>query len=118
MCKPATTEKDSDAEAVCAGEEASDTVTLNEALAAAVGTPEIVPVALFKLKPAGNVPVRDHVYGVIPPVAESERMKELPMVAVGGVTAAIAKGAVTTIVSGNVAVCGGVLESVICSVKL
>jgi hypothetical protein len=38
--------------------------------AAVVGVPVIAPVAPFKDRPAGRVPlIRDHVYGVVPPVA-------------------------------------------------
>jgi hypothetical protein len=45
-------------------------------------------------------------------------MKEFPTVAVGAVTGVIAKGAWMMIVSGSVAVWGGVLESMLCNVKL
>jgi hypothetical protein len=40
------------------------------ALAVAVGMPVIVPVELFRTRPAGRVPlVRAHEYGVVPPIA-------------------------------------------------
>ena len=56
MCKPVATVSASEAVAVCAGEEESATCTVNEALAAAVGTPETVPVAAFKVRPVGSAP--------------------------------------------------------------
>jgi len=38
-----------------------------------VGDPEICPVAATSVKPAGNDPeVKDHRYGMVPPVAASE----------------------------------------------
>ena len=38
-------------------------------LAACVGVPVIAPVDGVSTRPAGSVPVRDHVYGFVPPVA-------------------------------------------------
>ena len=40
--------------------------------AAAVGVPEIVPVEVLNVSPAGSVPLlKAHVYGAVPPVAVS-----------------------------------------------
>jgi hypothetical protein len=37
-----------------------------------VGVPDITPVDAFNVKPAGNVPLdTDHVYGVVPPLADN-----------------------------------------------
>jgi hypothetical protein len=52
-----------------------ESVTVNVravALAVAVGVPLIAPVAAFKVRPAGRVPlVSDQAYGNVPPVAAS-----------------------------------------------
>jgi hypothetical protein len=49
---------------------ASLTCTVNDAVAAVVGMPEITPVDATRLSPAGNEPeLIDHVYGVVPPFA-------------------------------------------------
>jgi hypothetical protein len=54
---------------VAAALAASLTCTVNEAVPAAVGVPEIAP-AEESVKPAGSVPDdRLHVYGVVPPLA-------------------------------------------------
>jgi hypothetical protein len=54
---------------------AVESVTLNVsavAFAAAVGVPLITPVEEFSVKPLGKVPdVSDHVYGLVPPVADN-----------------------------------------------
>lgn len=47
---------------------ASVTTTLNENVPPAVGVPESTPFDA-RLKPPGSVPVDDHVYGVVPPLA-------------------------------------------------
>ena len=49
---------------------ASVTCTVNDAVAAVVGVPEITPVDATRLNPAGNEPeLIDQVYGVVPPLA-------------------------------------------------
>jgi hypothetical protein len=49
---------------------ASVTCTVNDAVPAAVGVPEITPVDAAKLNPAGNVPALTlQLYGVVPPLA-------------------------------------------------
>ncbi|MGA8232933.1 MAG: hypothetical protein WB795_15775, partial [Candidatus Acidiferrales bacterium] len=56
---------------VSAGELESVTCTVNDAVPAAVGVPDIAP-ALERVKPAFSDPeVIDHLYGVVPPVALS-----------------------------------------------
>jgi hypothetical protein len=56
---------------VSAGELESVTCTVNDAVPAAVGVPEIEP-ALESVKPAFSEPeVIDHLYGVVPPAALS-----------------------------------------------
>lgn len=41
-----------------------------------VAVPEIAPVVEFSVKPDGSVPCEiDHVYGALPPVAESELLR-------------------------------------------
>jgi hypothetical protein len=48
---------------------ASVTVTVNDAVPAAVGVPEITPLEL-RVNPAGSVPeLTLKIYGVVPPVA-------------------------------------------------
>ncbi len=54
---------------VCAGLPASVTVAVKLKVPVAVGVPEMTPVAGARLSPAGRLPVRDHVYGVVPPLA-------------------------------------------------
>ena len=46
-------------------------VTSMEKEPAAVGVPEIAPVDVFRVKPAGNVPTTENVYGAVPPVTVS-----------------------------------------------
>jgi N-acetylglucosamine-6-phosphate deacetylase len=56
--------------AVKAGVLASATCTVKFEVPAAVGVPEIAPVELASVSPAGNVPaVTLHVYGEMPPAA-------------------------------------------------
>jgi hypothetical protein len=53
-----------------AGEPASWTDTPGEKFPLPVGVPEIRPVVLFRLSPAGSAPEEiDQVYGDVPPVA-------------------------------------------------
>ena len=50
----------------------SVTVMVNFAVPALFGVPLITPVALLSRRPWGRDPaVTDHVYGVVPPVADS-----------------------------------------------
>jgi len=59
---------------------ASLTCSVNEAVPAAVGVPEIAP-AEESVKPAGSVPdERLHVYGVVPPLACTEAEYTVPTV--------------------------------------
>jgi hypothetical protein len=54
------TESVSCAEAVCAGDALSDTVTVKVAVPVAIGVPEITPPADI-VNPAGRAPLTDHV---------------------------------------------------------
>ena len=55
--------------ALCAGELASVTLTVNDVVPAAVGVPLICP-ALLSVSPAGKEPEEiDQLYGVVPPLA-------------------------------------------------
>ena len=48
----------------------SVTLTVNEAVPAVVGVPEITPVEVTRLNPAGSEPaLRLQLYGVVPPLA-------------------------------------------------
>lgn len=59
---------------------ASVTVTDTVEEPAAVGVPEIVPVEELKLRPFTNEPVKEYVSAARPPVAGTEREKELSAV--------------------------------------
>jgi hypothetical protein len=61
---------DSCAEAVCAGDALSVTVTVKVDVPVAVGVPEITP-AFDIVNPAGRLPLTDHVYPGVPPLALS-----------------------------------------------
>ena len=62
---------------VCMGLDESATLKVRLAVPAAVGVPEMVPLAAARLRPAGSVPlVMDQVYGVVPPVALSEVLND------------------------------------------
>jgi len=55
--------------ASCCGVLASAACTVKFEVAAVVGVPEITPVPLFSISPAGNVPtVTLHVIGAVPPL--------------------------------------------------
>jgi hypothetical protein len=60
--------------AVCAaGVVESLTCTVKLRAPTTVGVPEIVPVEEFNVRPGGSVPeLIDHVYAVVPPVADSD----------------------------------------------
>ena len=63
---------------------ASVTCTVNDAVPAAVGVPEITPVDATRLNPAGNVPALTlQVYGVVPPLACSVVEYAVPAVPPG-----------------------------------
>jgi hypothetical protein len=63
---------------------ASFTCTVNDAVAAVVGVPEITPVDATRLNPAGNEPeLIDQVYGVVPPLACSVAEYAVPTVPPG-----------------------------------
>lgn len=51
---------------------ASVTVAVKLLFAATLGVPEMTPVEALSVKPAGSAPdVIDHVYGVVPPLADN-----------------------------------------------
>jgi hypothetical protein len=55
--------------AVCCGVLVSAACTVKFDVPAVVGVPEITPVPLFNVRPAGNVPsVTLHVIGAVPPL--------------------------------------------------
>jgi hypothetical protein len=57
---------------LCAGLDESTTLKLKLLVLLAVGVPEMIPVDAARPSPDGRVPdVRDHVYGLVPPVAFS-----------------------------------------------
>ena len=63
---------------------ASVTCTVNDAVPAAVGVPEITPVDATRLNPAGNVPALTlQLYGVVPPLACSVVEYAVPAVPPG-----------------------------------
>jgi hypothetical protein len=62
----------------------SVTCTVNDAVPAAVGVPEITPVDATRLNPAGNVPALTlQLYGVVPPLACSTVEYVVPVVPPG-----------------------------------
>ena len=88
-----------------------------------VGVPLICPLDALRLNPVGRVPeLRDHVYGVVPPVACTVTgpyaefwvplATEVVVIDNGGTAGEI------TMLSPCDAVCGGELESFTCTVKL
>jgi hypothetical protein len=82
----AATVIDSDTDAVCTGDPLSLTDTVNVALPAPVGVPEITP-ALESASPAGKLPeATDHVYPGVPPLALSETAYAEPTLAAPSVT--------------------------------
>jgi hypothetical protein len=66
----------------------SFTVTVTEELPGAVGVPEMLPVLLEMLRPAGK-PDAENLYGGAPPVALKPRLKLPPTVAAGTVPAKV-----------------------------
>src|SRR6202011_2139593 len=50
---------------------------------AAVGVPEITPVAVFSVRPAGNPPIKVHVIGAVPPLVASGWLYAVPTVPLG-----------------------------------
>jgi hypothetical protein len=70
-------------EAVCFGEEESDTSAVKLAGPAAVGVPEMIPL-LLRLRPAGRFPEETvQPYGALPPEAESVVEYATPVVPPG-----------------------------------
>jgi hypothetical protein len=52
-----------------AGLDESATATVKDAVPLAVGVPEIRPVDVFRLSPAGRLPeIKDQLYGAVPPL--------------------------------------------------
>jgi hypothetical protein len=69
----AATTIDADADLVWAGFPASVTVAVKLKVPLAVGVPEIWPVLVESVRPAGRLPVLiDQAYGAVPPVASRE----------------------------------------------
>jgi hypothetical protein len=69
---------DSGAEADCAGDSLSVTLTVKLDVPLAVGVPEMTP-PLERVSPAGRLPeASDHVYAAVPPVALRVVLYELP----------------------------------------
>ena len=101
--------------ALCAGELASVTFTVNDAVPAVVGVPLIWP-ALLSVNPAGNEPEEiAQLYGVVPPLAANVAVYAVPTVPPVSeevVTCTDAPAAVTTMLKFAVALCAGELASV------
>jgi hypothetical protein len=58
------------ADLVCTGLEESVTVAVTFTVIAVVGVPEMMPVVVARVSPAGRLPeVMDQLYGVAPPLA-------------------------------------------------
>jgi hypothetical protein len=112
---------DSFADAVCAGDPLSFTVTLNVAVPFVVGVPEITP-PLDIDNPAGRLPdAIDHVYPGVPPLALSAVLYELPLFAAPrlvDVIVNVAGVALTVIDSCAETVCTGDPLSVTLTVKV
>jgi hypothetical protein len=98
---------------------ASFTCTVNGAVPAAVGVPEITPVDATRLNPAGNVPALTlQLYGVVPPLACSAVEYAVPAVPPGSdvvVTVGGCAAAATVILNAFVPVLFA--ESVTCTVN-
>jgi hypothetical protein len=90
---------------VCIGLDESATLKVRLAVPAAVGVPEMVPLAGAKLRPAGSVPlVIDQVYGVVPPVALSEVLNDAFAIPPDKLVVLIASGPAAAIERASVAV--------------
>lgn len=64
---------ETDVDVVCVGLDESATAAVKLKVPLAVGVPEIRPVLVARLRPAGRLPeVIDQVYGVVPPVARRD----------------------------------------------
>ena len=82
-CVTASTTIESVTVWLCAGDEESETVTLNVAVPLADGVPEITPPA-ESVNPAGRLPeVIDQLYPGVPPLAESDALYAVPLCAPG-----------------------------------
>jgi hypothetical protein len=75
---------------------ASVTVTATVEEPETVGVPEMVPDEVFKLSPLTNVPVNEYVSAARPPVAATEREKELSAVPVNPAIGAVIDNALAT----------------------
>jgi hypothetical protein len=122
MISPAAfTVTDSCADAICAGDPASVTETVNVELPLAVGVPEITP-ALDSVSPAGRLPdAMDHVYPGVPPVTLSAFAYDAPTCAAGSEPDPMLSVGITgrtTIENVTVWLCAGELESETLKLKL
>jgi hypothetical protein len=110
--------------AVCAvGTVESVTLAVKLNVPAAVGVPEIVPLAAASVRPAGNAPeLMLQLYGVVPPLAANVVVYAVPTCAEGTELVVICTGvtaAATVTLNAFVAVCAvGTVESVTLAVKL
>ena len=113
-----------DCVAVCAvGAVESVTFAVKLNVPAAVGVPEIVPLAAASVRPAGNAPeLMLQLYGVVPPLAAKVVVYAVPTCAEGTELVVICTGvtaAATVMLNACVAVCAvGAVESVTLAVKL
>jgi hypothetical protein len=76
---------------------ASVTVTATVEEPETVGVPEMVPDEVFKLSPLTNVPVNEYVSAARPPVAATEREKELSAVPVNPAIGVVIANALATV---------------------
>ena len=88
----------------------SVTFTVTVAAPAIVGVP--LTVQPINDKPAGSVPVIEHVYGVVPPLAAMVALYATPTWPLGKVFVRLNGTGAITIVSLALTCCAGVLESV------
>jgi hypothetical protein len=94
----------------CAGEPASVTLTVTIALPAVVGVP--LTTHPVRLRPSGNVPVIEQLYGEVPPFAVIVELYATPTVPFGSVFVMFRALGAITIVSFALMLCVGLLESV------
>jgi len=92
---------------------------MNKLVVAAVGVPEIVPLAVSSVKPAGKVPLAtDQVYGGVPPAVIKLCEYVVPVIPLGSRVEVIEIGLLMLMESVFVAVSAiGCVLSVICTVK-
>jgi hypothetical protein len=94
----------------CAGEPASVTLTVRIALPAVVGVP--LTTHPVRLRPSGNAPVIEQLYGEVPPFAVIVELYATPTVPFGNVLVMFRALGAITIVSLALMLCVGLLESV------